>query len=74
MDKHEFVFVTYIATTPERLWQALTQGELTRRYWCDRRVESDWHLGSAVRFYDGDGDAPTDDGEVLACEPNRRLV
>jgi len=69
-----FVYETTIRTTPERLWDALTTGELTRSYWFDRRIESDWLVGSPVRFYDGAGDTVTDDGEVLECDPPRRLV
>jgi uncharacterized protein YndB with AHSA1/START domain len=69
-----FVYETEIATTPERLWAALTSGQLTRRYWFDRRIESDWSLGSHVHFYDGDTDVVTDSGVVLECDPPRRLV
>ncbi len=74
MSEPAFVYETTIATTPERLWAALTSGELTRRYWFDRRIESDWTLGSRVLFYDGDTDVVTDTGVVLECEPPRRLV
>lgn len=74
MQKHEFVYVTYIATTPERLWEALTQGEFTRKYWYDRRIESDWRVGSPVRFFDGGSDDLTDSGVVLESDPPRRLV
>jgi hypothetical protein len=49
MDRPAFVYVAYIATTPEKLWEALTDGEFTRRYWGGRRIESDWNVGSAVR-------------------------
>ncbi len=69
----EFVYVSYIATTPEKLWAALTGGEFTRKYWWDRRLESDWQPGSPVRFYDGDSDTVTDDGVVLASDPPRLL-
>ncbi|HZW02534.1 MAG TPA: SRPBCC family protein [Anaerolineaceae bacterium] len=74
MNKPEFVCITYIATTPERLWQALTEGNFTRRYWYDRRIESDWQIGSPVRFFDGASDDLTDSGVVLECDPPRRLV
>lgn len=74
MSEPAFVYETTIATTPERLWAALTSGELTRRYWFDRRIESDWTPGSRVLFYDGDTDVVTDTGVVLECEPPRRLV
>lgn len=74
MGKPEFVYVTYIATTPERLWTALTRGEFTKKYWYGRRIESDWTVGSPVRFFDGDSDVLTDSGEVLESDPPRRLV
>jgi uncharacterized protein YndB with AHSA1/START domain len=73
-DDPVFIYETTIATTPERLWEALTSGEVTRAYWFDRRVESAWTVGSPVRFYDGDSDTVTDGGEVLEADPPRRLV
>jgi uncharacterized protein YndB with AHSA1/START domain len=69
-----FVYETTIATTPDRLWEALTDGSLTRSYWFDRRIESDWAVGSPVRFFDGAGDTVTDSGEVLEYDPPRRLA
>ncbi len=74
MSKPEFVYVTYIATTPERLWSALTRGEFTKKYWYGRRIESDWQVGSPVRFFDGDSDVVTDDGIVLESDPPNRLA
>jgi uncharacterized protein YndB with AHSA1/START domain len=74
MGKPEFVYVTYIATTPEKLWDALTQAEFTKKYWFGRRIESDWQVGSPVRFFDGDTDHLTDSGVVLECDPPRRLA
>ncbi len=73
MSKPEFVYVTYIATTAERLWSALTRGEFTKQYWYGRRIESDWQAGSPVRFFDGDSDVVTDDGLVLENDPPHRL-
>ncbi len=69
-----FIYETTIATTPQRLWEALTSGAVTRVYWFDRRVESEWTVGSPVRFFEGASDTVTDTGEVLECEPPRRLV
>lgn len=74
MSKPEFIYVSYIATTPERLWAALTQGEFTKKYWYGRRIESDWRAGSPVRFFDGDSDVLTDDGVVLESDPPNRLA
>jgi uncharacterized protein YndB with AHSA1/START domain len=73
MDKPEFVYVTYIQTTPEKLWEALTTGEVTKQYWYGRRIESDWKVNSPVRFFDGDTDTLTDSGIVLEYDPPRRL-
>ena len=69
-----FVYETDIAAPAERVWAALTSGEFTRRYWFDRRVESDWAVGSPVRFYDGAGNIVTDTGVVLVYEPPTRLT
>ena len=74
MAKPELVYVSYIATTSEKLWAALTKGEITKTYWYGRRIESDWTVGSPVSFFDGDSDVLTDSGVVLECDPPRRLV
>lgn len=78
MGKHEkpsFVYVTYIATTPETLWQALTDGALTEKYWYGRRVESDWKVGSTVTFWyqAEEGVAVSDRGIVLESSRPKRL-
>jgi len=66
-----FVYVTYIATTPEKLWQALTDGAFTQQYWFGTRIESDWRVGSRVIFRRDE--AVSDSGEVLEYMPPRRL-
>ena len=71
MNEPQFVYVTYIATTPEKLWQALTNGTFTERYWFGTRIASDWTLGARVTFTRGE--SVSDYGVVLACEPPRRL-
>ncbi len=73
-DAPGFVYVTYIATTLQALWTALTQGEYTRRYWAGARVASDWAVGGPVTFMVADGDAPTIEGKVLEYTPPRRLA
>ena len=65
MSEPKFVYVTYIATTPEKLWQALTDGAFTRQFWFGTSVESDWSRGSRVIFRSG-GEVH-DTGEVLDC-------
>ena len=67
MEKPKFVYVSYIATTPEKLWQALTDGEFTRRYWGGRRIQSDWNVGSPVKHLREDGGIDWQ-GEVLKSE------
>jgi uncharacterized protein YndB with AHSA1/START domain len=67
-----FVYVTYIATTPEKLWHALTSGEFTKQYFFNRRVESDWRVGSAVTFWIDDKEKDIT-GTVLRCDPPHLL-
>ena len=73
MRKPEFVYVTYIETTPEKLWQALTDGDFTQRYWFGMRLRSDWKVGSSFEMVHGD-DSVSDAGKVVECDPPRRLA
>jgi uncharacterized protein YndB with AHSA1/START domain len=68
-----FVYVTYIRTTPEKLWQALTEPEFTRQYWANTTQECDWKPGSPWRIMIPDGRV-ADAGKVLESDPPRRLV
>jgi uncharacterized protein YndB with AHSA1/START domain len=72
MSKPQFVYVTYIETTAEKLWHALTDGDFTERYWFGYRVVSDWKVGSSFRFAK-QGD-PSVEGHILASSPPKRLV
>jgi uncharacterized protein YndB with AHSA1/START domain len=73
MAKSTFVYVTVIATTPEKLWSALTEPEFTRQYWFGMHQESDWKPGSSWRLVFTDGRI-ADSGEVIEADPPRRLV
>ncbi|HTK78038.1 MAG TPA: SRPBCC family protein [Gemmataceae bacterium] len=73
MANSRFVYVTYIRTTPKKLWQALTDPAFTRQYWCDTSQESAWKPGAAWRIVKTDGNL-VDSGEVVEIEPERRLV
>ena len=73
MPRPSFVYVTYIATTIERLYHALTSAEFTERYMFGRRVESTWEVGAPVRYLGRDGKV-SDSGTVLEADPPRRLV
>jgi uncharacterized protein YndB with AHSA1/START domain len=68
-----FRYVTYIRTTPERLWDALVQPAFTRQYWCGTWQDCDWQPGSSWKLMIPDGRVG-DAGEVLVCEPPWRLV
>ena len=72
MSKPAFVYTTYIETSAEQLWQALTDGDFTERYWFGHRVTSDWTVGSAYRFTN-EG-KPMVEGKVLVSDPPRRLA
>ena len=68
-----FVYVTYIRTTPERLWSALTKPDFTREYWFGMRIETEWKRGAQWKMLFPDGRV-ADAGEILECDPPRRLV
>ena len=70
-DHQEFVYVTYIKTTPEKLWEALTNPEFTRQYWFGIDVTSDWKPGSSMNYMK-DGEA-TVQGKVLAADRPKLL-
>ena len=73
MGNTEFVYTTYINTTPERLWQALTDPAFTRRYW-GATIESDWAAGSEMTW-EQNGVTIADPAQVvLESEPYRRLA
>jgi uncharacterized protein YndB with AHSA1/START domain len=74
MAKAEFVYVTYIRTTSERLWKALLDGEFTRKYWEHDNV-SDWKPGSTWEHRRSDATRAVDlVGHVVESVPPRRLV
>jgi len=73
MDKPSIVYVTYIATTPERLWQALTEPAFTKRYW-DTTFTTDWTVGAPMTW-DNHGVVLTDPEQVvIESDPFRRLA
>jgi uncharacterized protein YndB with AHSA1/START domain len=73
MADSRFVYVTYIRTTPEKLWRALIEPEFTRRYWCETWQECEWKPGASWRVMTPDGRVG-DSGEILEIEPQQRLV
>lgn len=69
----KFVYVTYIRTTQEKLWDALTKQEFMREYWCGTVQESAWTKGSSWKMIQASGQV-SDSGEVLEIEKPKRLV
>lgn len=67
------VFEVYIKTTAEKLWQALTDGTMTEKYYYGTRAESDWKNGSLYKYIGADGGVLVD-GMVVESDPPRRLV
>jgi uncharacterized protein YndB with AHSA1/START domain len=75
MDKAKFVYVTYISTTPEKLWDALINPEMTRQYWGNHRNASDWQPGSPWQHEDHtDSELVDIVGKVIESDPPHRLV
>ena len=72
LDSPDHVYAIYINASPERIWQAITDGDETVRYYYGTRVVSDWNVGSHIRYDYPDGSLAAD-GEVLAIDPPKRL-
>jgi uncharacterized protein YndB with AHSA1/START domain len=73
MNKPSFVYVMYIASSADKVFKALTDGDLSERYWTGNRVESDWKVGSpfTLKLTRHDKNVV---GKVLEVEPPRRLA
>ena len=81
MKKPDYVYVTYIATTPDKLWKALTEIDMMREWWvdpkagCSRVNVSDWKPGSSWKHQRADGSEIVDIvGKVVETTPPKRLV
>jgi uncharacterized protein YndB with AHSA1/START domain len=74
MARSTFVYVTYIRTTPEKLWSALTHDvDFMKQYWFGTHCDSQWTPGSSWKMVSSDGSV-TDAGKIVEAEPPRRLV
>ncbi|MEZ0224630.1 MAG: SRPBCC family protein [Alphaproteobacteria bacterium] len=75
MSNPEFVYTTYVKTTPEKLWEAITNPQFARQYWGGNANFSDWKKGSKWQHEDtNNGNAVRVAGEVLESTPPKRLV
>jgi uncharacterized protein YndB with AHSA1/START domain len=74
MPRSTFLYVTYIRTTPERLWSALTEDvQFMKQYWFGVHCESQWTAGSSWKMVHPDGRI-LDAGKIVEAEPHKRLV
>jgi uncharacterized protein YndB with AHSA1/START domain len=73
MNESTYVYVTYIRSTPERVWSALTDPEFIRQYWFGMEARCDWKAGSPWQLSFPDGRV-ADSGKILEAEAPRRLV
>ncbi len=73
MARSTYVYVTYIRTTPEKLWSALTEADFMKQYWFGMHCESQWVPGASWKLISDEGQV-YDVGQVVEAEPPRRLV
>jgi uncharacterized protein YndB with AHSA1/START domain len=73
MPRSTFVYVSYIRTTPDELWSALTDAEFMKEYWFGVHCECEWTAGSSWKMVHADGKI-SDAGEIVEADPPRRLV
>jgi uncharacterized protein YndB with AHSA1/START domain len=73
MAESRFVYVIYIRTTAEKLWDALRDPEFTRQYWAETYQISEWRVGAPWKLMIKDGRI-ADQGEVLEVDPPKKLV
>jgi uncharacterized protein YndB with AHSA1/START domain len=71
MSKPSFVYVSYIASTPEKIFSALTDREATAKFWFGNAATSDWKVGSPIEFH-REGKLILE-GRILENDPPRRL-
>jgi uncharacterized protein YndB with AHSA1/START domain len=68
-----FVYVMFIRTTPEQLWSALTSADFMKEYWFGMHFKAEWRVGAPWELIFADGRV-ADGGEILECDPPKRLV
>ena len=73
MTTQSTLYVTYIVASPERIWKALTHSDFTREYFFGRTIESDWQVGSPVRYFQPDGTLDVS-GIIQEADYPRRLA
>jgi len=74
MNTTEFVYVTYINTAPEKVWDALMDNEIIRQYWGNHKNVSDWRVGSTWLHQDYDSGTTDIEGKIVEFDPPKRMV
>jgi len=69
----KFLYVTYIKTTPEKLWEALTSRDFMAQYWLGNQPEAEWRVGGSWKIVRPNGEL-TDTGEIVEFEPGKRIA
>ncbi|WP_207529707.1 SRPBCC family protein [Pontibacillus sp. ALD_SL1] len=72
MKSDSFIYTTYILSTKEKVWEALTEAKHTKQYFFGCEVQSDWQEGSSISYFRGDGELDVE-GEILTAVPYEKL-
>jgi uncharacterized protein YndB with AHSA1/START domain len=73
MARSTFTYVTYIRTTQQKLWTALTDAKFIKQYWFGMNIESQWKAGSSWKISTDKGEL-YDEGSIVEADPPKRLV
>ena len=73
MAESSFAYVTYIRSSPEKIWRALQEPEFTRKYWAGTTQQSEWKKGSSWKLLTPDGRV-ADSGQVLEHDPHKKFA
>jgi uncharacterized protein YndB with AHSA1/START domain len=68
----DFVYITFIGATPEKVWEGLTSNDFIAKYWSGHQTKTDWKPGSPVTMYRDNGKVDWD-GKILESDPPRKL-
>ncbi|MCD5322222.1 MULTISPECIES: SRPBCC family protein [Pontibacillus] len=71
-NQNSFIYTTYILTTKEKLWEALTNAEHTKQYFFGCAVHADWQEGASITYYRSDGELDVE-GVIKTCDPFEKL-
>ena len=72
-DRTKFTYTCYIAASPEKVWEALTNPAFTELYWAGRNIVSNWKPGASVQMLKADGSVDWE-GEIVTVSPHRVLA